>query len=120
MNLEFMLTRFVQFVMLSCYVFVTFVYAGLIVLIPLALLFGSINFLDHTVGLYSFLAVIFSFGFVTWLVIRIRRIPGLTVTLLGTGWSLVKMAAENFKHFDDLAGSLRPSKQGKPETVIRP
>ena len=114
-----MLTRFVQFAMLSFYVFVIFVYAGLIVLIPLAILFGSINFLDHNIGLYSLLAVMISFGFVAWLVIRIRRIPGLTVTLLDTGWNLVKMAAENFKHFDDLAGSLRSSKQSKPETVIR-
>lgn len=120
MNLEFILTRFIQFVMLSFYVFVTFVYAGLLLLIPLAVLFGMINFLDLTIGLYSFLAVVISFGFVAWLILRIRRIPGLTVTLLDTGWNLVKMAADNFKHFDDLARSLRTSKQGKPETVVRP
>lgn len=119
MNLEFVITKFFQFLMLCFYVFVISVYAALVVLIPLAILFGIVNTLDHGLGFNGIFATLVGFGVVAWLVNRIRRIPGLTVTLLDTGWNLVKMAAESFKHFDDLAAANRPLSTPKTQTAAR-
>lgn len=119
MNLEWVITKFLQFLMLSFYVFVVSIYAALIVLLPLAILFGIINTLEHGLGFNGIVATLISFGLVAWLVNRIRRIPGLTVTLLDTGWNLVKMAAENFKHFDELAAATRPPRTPKTQTAAR-
>ena len=102
-KLEFMLIKTVQFASLAFFTFVVMVYLGIAILLPLAVLLGLINLLDHGIGFNGIFATIVAIPTVIWLLRKIHSIEGVTPLLVDTGWSLIKMGAENFRKFDAIA-----------------
>jgi hypothetical protein len=103
--------------LISCVFFtaIFMVYAGGLLLLPLAVIKGVVGFLTGGLGFNGVFATIVVVPLIAWIALRFYRIAGLTDTVIDTGWALIKLGADNFRRFDAIA-ALAKGHTGKAAT----
>lgn len=104
--LEGVLVRIVQLASMLFFTFAVFVYAGALVVIPLAALMAVIKILS-AIGFNGVFATIVAIPALAWVLLKLHNVPRVTQTLLDTGWALVRAGADNFRTYDDIAKQLK-------------
>lgn len=87
------------------------IYAGALLLVPLAILKSIVSLLADGIGFNGIFATVIAVPALFWLGLRVKSLPGVTPMLIDTGWALVRMGVENFRKFDDIARSLKGTKE---------
>lgn len=106
--IEAALLRAVQLASMLFFTFAVFVYAGALVIVPLAALLALISILT-SIGFNGIFATIVAIPALAWLLLKLHGIPNVTQTLIDTGWTLARTGAENFRTFDQIAKKLKGS-----------
>jgi hypothetical protein len=106
-KLEMALLRTTQLILCLFFTFAVLVYVSSAIVIPLAVLMGVISVLDHGLGFNGIFAFIVAAPAVVWLFYKLYQIPHLANLLMETGANLLKMAAKNFKDFDEIAKTVK-------------
>ncbi len=76
-------------------------------MIPLAALYAIISFLDQGIGFNGIVATIIAMPAVGWLALTVYRIPNLVDKLVDSGLQLIKLAAQNYREFDNIARNIK-------------
>jgi len=100
-TVEIILARLIQLVVCLFFTSIVMTYIGGIVMIPLAALYAIISFLDQGIGFNGIVAA------VGWLALTVYRIPNLVDKLVDSGLQLIKLAAQNYREFDNIARNLK-------------
>lgn len=104
------IVRITQLIALLFFTATVMVYAGGLLLVPLAVLKFFIALLSAILG--GILATLVSIPALIWLGYRVYKVPGLVDVVLDAGWALVKLGADVFRRLDILA------KSSKTESTI--
>ncbi|VAW84449.1 hypothetical protein MNBD_GAMMA16-2040 [hydrothermal vent metagenome] len=106
-TVEIILARLIQLVVCLFFTSIIMTYIGGIVMIPLAALYAIISFLDQGIGFNGIVATIIAVPAVGWLGLTVYRIPNLVDKLVDSGLQLIKLAAQNYRKFDNIASNLK-------------
>jgi len=106
-TVEIILARLIQLVVCLFFTSIIMTYIGGIVIIPLAALYAMISFLDQGLGFNGIIATIIAMPTLGWLGLMVYRIPNLVDKLVDSGLQLIKLAAQNYREFDNIARDLK-------------
>jgi len=106
-TVEIILARLIQLVVCLFFTSIIMTYIGGLVMIPLAALYAIISFLDQGIGFNGIIATIVAAPAVVWLGLTLYRIPNLVDKLVECGLQLIKLAVQNYRDFDNIAGSIK-------------
>lgn len=105
--INIILVRAIQLVTALFFTTTVLIYAGALLLVPLAVLSALIGILSG-IGFNGIFATLIGVPALIWLGARIHRIDGITTALADTGVTLLRMGVDVFRQFDEIA---RNSKQ---------
>jgi hypothetical protein len=108
MKIDLLLAYLFKFVTFVLFSFMILVYAGLLVLLPLDILFQVVRLLA-AVGLPILIAIAAGIGALGFLGCRVYNMPTLYRLVLDVGWQLVGFARDQIKRYDALIESTRGS-----------
>ena len=111
--INIILTRVIQLVAALFFTTTVLIYAGALLLVPLAVLSAIISILSG-IGFNGIFATLVGVPALIWLGARIHSIEGITTTLVDTGVTLVRMGVEIFRKFDEIAKQPITSTASKP------
>jgi len=106
-TVEIILARLIQLVVCLFFTSIIMTYIGGIVIIPLAVLYAIISFLDQGIGFNGIIATIIAIPALGWLGLMVYRIPNLVDRLVDSGLRLIKLAAQNYRELDNIARDLK-------------
>lgn len=108
MKIDLLLAYLFKFVTFVLFSFMVLVYAGLLVLLPLDILFQVVRLLA-AIGLPILIAIAAGIGALGFLGCRVYHMPTLYRLVLDVGWQLVGFARDQIKRYDALIESTRGS-----------
>jgi hypothetical protein len=101
MNLNFLLTKLFQFVTFALFIFMTLVYFGVLLLLPLDFLFQVVRLL-HSMGLPAPVSLPISGALLVYIGYQIYRMPDLYTLVIDIGRQLITFGHAQIKRFDPL------------------
>lgn len=109
-TVNILLVRAIQIIACMFFTSAVLIYAGALLLVPLAVLKAIVSLLADGIGFNGIFATIIAVPALFWLGLRVKSLPGVTSMLVDTGWALVRMGVENFRKFDDIARAIKGPK----------
>lgn len=109
-TVNILLVRAIQIIACMFFTSAVLIYAGALLLVPLAVLKAIVSLLADGIGFNGIFATIVAVPALFWLGLRVKSLPGVTSMLVDTGWTLVRMGVENFRKFDDIARTIKGPK----------
>lgn len=119
-SLDLFFIRLFQFLTMSFFTFIVFLWFSVMALIPLAVWYHLIGLLSGPFG--AMLAAILSLAFVCASIFYIIKIPNLLETFLAAGSELSKLGYTCIKRLGELAESVKADtepKETKVEIVLK-
>lgn len=107
-KVNFGLAKFLQFIVIVFFTFVLAFYFGSLLLIPLAILIGTVDILT-AVGFNGIFATIVGLPLVGWVCYVVYNIPNLFQALLDTGTKMYELGKAQNKVFEDISSTLKPA-----------
>ncbi len=105
------LVRIIQFSILVFFALILSAFFGTLLLLPLALLYHFIGFLDHGIGFNGIFAFIVAVPAVIYVFYLGYRIPGFYNAVVETGFKLYNLARDQHMALEKIARSIK----GLPE-----
>ncbi len=105
------LVRIIQFSILVFFALVLSAFFGTLLLLPLALLYHVIGFLDHGIGFNGIFAFFVAVPAVIYVFYLGYRIPGFYNTVMDTGFKLYHLARDQHLALEKIARTIK----GLPE-----
>ncbi|HFE38069.1 MAG TPA: hypothetical protein ENK06_06565 [Gammaproteobacteria bacterium] len=107
-KVNFGLAKFLQFIVIVFFTFVLAFYFGSLLLIPLAILIGTVDILT-AIGFNGIFATIVGLPVVGWVCYVVYNIPNLFQALLDSGTKLYELGKTQNKVFEEISNALQPA-----------
>ncbi len=107
-KVNFGLAKFLQFLVIVFFTFVLAFYFGSLLLVPLAILIGTVDILT-AVGFNGIFATIPGLAVAGWVCYVVYNIPNLFQSLLDNGTKLYELGKTQNKAFEDISKALQPA-----------
>ncbi len=101
MKFNLLLTKSLQFVTFALFTFMTLVYFGVLLLLPLDLLFQIVRLL-HSLGLPTLVSLALGVSLLTYVGYHVYRMPDLYTLVIDIGRELISFGHAQVKRFDPL------------------